>query len=285
MCCPFCSLPVTHSETFSFVYSLSRHELDFIQSSLSCTWTHVSLIRLWTDHFGDVSLGFCYTSPLLTENRAHLAEQNQRLPCPHGYTSNCTSPVLWQNTHAHTSADTNPTLQSKAMQTHLRCAWLRLPALEWCDRILARHSWSSALTWGRRFLTRYMYILEWWKLFLTGCLDVLSSYNDKPELHYFVGNRQVLMKRLNFLLESFRWKPFFSRNWGVRREVQFSSQGSVKPKRGFCLGQWVIFCSSNHSEKQEKSVSTVHSWPLHAPQGSTSSWIVGGYGKHVSRAP
>lgn len=170
--------------------------------------------------------------------------------------------AMTKHTHTHTSVDTNPTLQSKAMQTHLRCAWLRLPALEWCDRILARHSWSSALTWGRWFLTRYMYILEWWKLFLTGCLDVLSSYNDKPEQHYFVGNRQVLMKRLNFLLESFRWKPFFSRNWGVRREVQFSSQGSVKPKRGFCLGQWVIFYSSNHSEKQEKSVSTVHSWPL-----------------------
>ena len=85
--CPFYSLIFAHMhlETYAFVCSLSRHELDFIRSSPSRVWTHVSFTRSLTHHFGEVNLGFRSTSPPLTEFRARLTEQNRRQPRHRGY--------------------------------------------------------------------------------------------------------------------------------------------------------------------------------------------------------
>lgn len=168
MCCPFYSLIFIHMhlETYGFVYSPSRPELDFIHRSPSHIWAHVSLIRSLTHHFGDVNLGFCCTSPPLTEFRAHRTEQNQQQPCHRGYL--LAQPCYFQHPIAqnlcnltkqiyiyiYIFVDTNPTLQFKEMQTHLRCICVWLPALKLCDCIPARHGWNIALTGVRQLHMR-----------------------------------------------------------------------------------------------------------------------------------
>lgn len=167
--CPFYSLIFTHThlETYGFVCSLSRHELDFIRSSPSRVWTHVSFTRSLTHHFGEVNLGFRGTSPPLMEFRARLTEQNQRQPRHRGYllAQLCyfQHPIAQSLCYdkANIFVDTNPTLQFEELQTHLRCVWLCLPALKLCDCIPARHGWNIALSGVRQLHTCQIHVLKW----------------------------------------------------------------------------------------------------------------------------
>lgn len=164
-CCPFYSLTFTHAqlETYGFVYSPARHELGFIPSAPLYIWTPLLLMPSLTHHFGDVNLDFCCPSLPLMAFRAHLTEQNQRQPCccghspaqlcyfQHPVAQNLCNDKM--NLYICIFVDTHPTLQFKEMQTQLRCRWLWLMALKWCDCIPARHGWNTSLTGGRQLCT------------------------------------------------------------------------------------------------------------------------------------
>lgn len=63
-----------------------------------------------------------------------------------------------------------------------------------------------------------------------GCSHVLSSYNQRNKLHYFVGNRKVFMKRLNTSISVFSKKTIFllTLGGGDGAPVQLRGTGEVK---------------------------------------------------------
>lgn len=270
--CPFYSLTFTHLEGYGFVYSLSRYKPDSIHSTSSHLWTRVLLIHLLTHHFGDVNLGFCCTLVSLMEFRVHLTEENRRQPCHHGYLiaqlwyfqHPVAQNLCYDKTNTYIFVETLHTLQFKETQTHLRCAWLWLRSLKLCDCISIRHGWNIALTGVRQLYSCEIHVLKWWKLIITGCSDVLSSYNQRNKLHYFVGNRKVLMKRLNTSISLFKENHFSAGTGGWGRSSSSADGDWRSQSTGLCFGPFRVsgwYSVQATTPKTRKKQSRVHSWP------------------------